>query len=166
MAPPLLNATLPRRSLLFQLERQSTERWNHSRRVLLLGKKARRDFRVYDWAFRVHHFDVHHSTSAVGVGDYDTQQAGAVLCHSIYTSNCLKLPKQAGAVGEATDGEAQIGEGAGESDSGQSAASSLHFTALEQVASWVRARVCVAVGLWGCRVVGLWGWWVVGLVRL
>ena len=99
LAPPLLNATLPRRSLLFQLERQSTERWNHSRRVLLLGKKARRDFRVYDWAFRVHHFDVHHSTSAVGVGDYDTQQAGAVLCHSIYTSNCLKLPKQAGAVG-------------------------------------------------------------------
>ena len=67
--------------------------------MLLLGKKARRDFRVYDWAFRVHHFDVHHSTSAVGVGDYDTQQAGAVLCHSIYTSNCLKLPKQAGAVG-------------------------------------------------------------------
>ena len=52
LAPPLLNATLPRRSLLFQLERQSTERWNHSRRVLLLGKKARRDFRVYDWAFR------------------------------------------------------------------------------------------------------------------
>ena len=98
-AAPPLNATLPRRSLLFQLERQSTERWNHSRRVLLLGKKARRDFRVYDWAFRVHHFDVHHSTSAVGVGDYDTQQAGAVLCHSIYTSNCLKLPKQAGAVG-------------------------------------------------------------------
>ena len=47
-APPPLNATLPRRSLLFQLERQSTERWNHSRRVLLLGKKARRDFRVYD----------------------------------------------------------------------------------------------------------------------
>jgi hypothetical protein len=82
---------------LAMLERQRMRYWNvSSARLLVLGQKSSRDFGVYAWAFGVHRFRLSvPETGVLFLSDDQTQRpaapdVGALLCHSLFLSNCVR----------------------------------------------------------------------------
>ena len=63
--------------------------------AMVVGQKAKRDFGIYDWAFRAHGVRVVHPKTGVievynGNQEISLRGIGAILCHSIFTDNCFR----------------------------------------------------------------------------
>jgi hypothetical protein len=94
----LTNApSAPVSSQLHRLEQLQTRRWNASAaNFFVLGQKASRDFGVYTWAFSVNGFRVvspHAGYALISPGSPSVPPvpgAGALLCHSLFLSNCVR----------------------------------------------------------------------------
>lgn len=81
-----------------KIEQENTLRWNHSDSdFLVLGQKAGRDFGVYVWAFGKQNFRL--TTASQGFVSFDARKSlkepplpgvGALLCHSLFLSNCVR----------------------------------------------------------------------------
>lgn len=80
-------------------------RWNQSDRTfLLLGQKVWRDFSVYKWAFDTFHIRIVSPPQGVVLlsATKGFPDAGALLCHSLFLSNCVRSPSKLsrGAIGD------------------------------------------------------------------
>ena len=78
---------------LRRAERAMTRDWNSTRSMVLLGRKAMRDFGVYANAFQTNRFIVRYQELGVLTASPESfANIGAVLCHSIFVSNCFTSP--------------------------------------------------------------------------